>query len=68
MGHMDYNTLMKAEDGIEKMKPYKVNFPPSLWIAARQKAGLTPLAEIIRDLVTMWLRGRIDLTEKKSRP
>lgn len=63
MGHMDYNTLMKKKEDVEKMKPYKVNFPPSLWIAARRKADLTPLAEIIRILVTMWLNGNIDLTK-----
>ncbi len=58
---MDYNTPMKTKNGVEKMKPYKVNFPPSLWIAARQKAGLMPLAKIIRTLVIMWLKGNIDL-------
>ncbi len=63
MAHMDYNTPMETEISTEKMKLYKVNFPPSLWIAARRKAGLRSLAEIIRTLVTMWLEENIVLAD-----
>lgn len=45
------------------MKKYNVNFPQSIWEAAKTKAGLTPLSAIIRRLVEMWLDGKIDITK-----
>jgi len=54
---------MTTEREPEKMKPYPVNFPPSLWLAARRKAGVRSLAGIIRRLIIMWLREEVVLMD-----
>lgn len=52
---------MNKKDDVEKMKPFRVNFPPSLWFAGRKKAGIRSFAAIIRRLVELWLEGKITL-------
>jgi hypothetical protein len=45
----------------QRMIQKAIYFEPDIWDRARQKAGLTPLAAIIRRLVELWLKGKIDL-------
>ena len=43
-----------------------IYFDPDMWIRAQRKAGLTPLAAIIRRLLGMWLDGKINIENEKN--
>lgn len=43
------------------MKKYNINFPPSLWDAAKKKAGSMPLSAVIRRLLEKWVKGEISI-------
>lgn len=63
--HMSDNQPNQNPD--EGSKPRMIQkaiyFEPNLWERAKTKAGLTPLAAIIRRLVELWLEGKIKLDD-----
>ena len=56
--------MSSTED--EKMKTRSLRFPDSLWQRAIDKAGMIPLALIIRKLVEGWLSGEITIDTSKK--
>lgn len=54
------------EKGKEKMVLKAVYFEPNIWQQAKRKAGLMPLAAVIRRLVQLWLEGKINLENYKD--
>lgn len=53
--------MTKVRSEAHRMKNRQMRFPDSLWEAAKAKAGLTPLSAIIRELVRMWVEGKIKI-------
>ncbi len=47
----------------EKMILKSFYIEPSAWKGAKRKAGMIPLAAVIRRLVALWLEGRINLED-----
>lgn len=45
------------------MDPHLIRFPSVLWEQAKAKAGLIPMARIVRLLLEKWVKGEIDLTK-----
>lgn len=63
---MDDNTIHPQEEGKKRMVQKAIYFEPDIWDQARRKAGLTPLAAIVRKLVQLWLQGKINLDNYKE--
>lgn len=58
---MSDDTNSNQEKGKKRMVQRAIYFEPDMWKQARRKAGLTPLAAIVRKLLKLWLQGKINL-------
>jgi len=45
------------------MMPYSIRLPADLIKQAKDRAGLIPLARIIRRLIELWIDGKIKLED-----
>lgn len=51
------NEFKRTTGGNKILKSFYIDF--EMWEAAKRKAGLRPLAAIIRRLIALWLAGEI---------
>ena len=58
-----YDKMMTSDNDKpeEIMEQYSLRMPPSLWAAAKEKAGMIPLSAIIRKLIEKWLKGEVEV-------
>ena len=50
-----------ASNEVKKNSTFLIRLPPDLLEQAREKAGLIPLARVIRRLLEKWINDEIDL-------
>ncbi len=64
---MLYIMIKRCKEQHQQMKPRMIRFSSDTWEAARKKAGITPLSAIVRQLVTMWLAGEIEVNNENQK-
>ena len=45
----------------QPMVKRNITIPLDFWEECKQKAGITPLSAVIRELLRMWLEGKIEI-------
>lgn len=61
---MTKHTLTQDSDkkgGKQPMVTRNITVPLDFWEACKQKAGIRPLSAVIRELLKMWLEGKIEI-------
>ena len=60
---MNTHTSNQDDDkgGRQPMVKRNITVPLDFWEACKQKAGITPLSAVIRELLRMWLEGKIKI-------